>query len=140
MQVYSPHGEGRGTRGHHCVSAANAPLAKTRPENEMGPETRKCPQPQWEDSVKLIRKGGWIQKGVKRGAWAAQLVEHPTLAQVTLSQFGSSSPTSGSELIAQSLEAALDFVCVCVCLSLSLSLSLSAPSLLALCLLFLKHK
>ena len=50
-------------------------------------------------------------------AWVAQSVKHPTSAQVTISQFVSLSPTSGSVLTAQSLEPASD----------SVSLSLSAP-------------
>ena len=37
------------------------------------------------------------------GAWVAQSVEHPTLAQVMISWFMSSSPASGSVLTAQSL-------------------------------------
>ena len=44
------------------------------------------------------------------GAWVAQLVEHPTSAQVMISQFMSSSSASGSVLTAQSLEPALDSV------------------------------
>ena len=54
----------------------------------------------------------------------AQLVEHPTSAQVMISQFMGSSPTSGSVLTAQSPDPASD----------SVSPSLSAPPLLALCL------
>ena len=59
----------------------------------------------------------------------AQLVEHLTSAQVTISQFMSSSPASGSVLTAQSLDPASDSVStsfsvppplvLCVCLSLS---------------------
>ena len=55
------------------------------------------------------------------GAWVAQLVKHPTLAQIMISQFVSSSPTLGFVLEARSLEPALDSV------SLSLSLSLHPP-------------
>ena len=44
------------------------------------------------------------------GAWVAQLVKWPTLAQVTILQFTGSSPSSGSVLTAQSLEPALDSV------------------------------
>ena len=51
------------------------------------------------------------------GTWVAQLVEHPTSAPVTISQFMGSSPTSGSVLTARSLEPASD----------SVSPSLSAP-------------
>ena len=58
------------------------------------------------------------------GAWVAQSVEHPTSAQVMISPFRSSSPTSGSVLTAQSLEPASD----------SVSLSLSTPLLFTLCL------
>ena len=54
----------------------------------------------------------------------AQSVEHPTLAQVMISQFLCLSPTSGSVLTAQSLESASD----------SVSPSLCAPPLLVLCL------
>ena len=64
-------------------------------------------------------------------AWVAQSVERPTLAQVLILQFMGSSPTSGSVLTVQSLEAALDSVslslplpCFLLC-SLALSLSLS---------------
>ena len=41
-----------------------------------------------------------------RGTWVAQLVKRPTSAQVMISWFVSSSPTSGSVLTAQSLEPA----------------------------------
>ena len=58
------------------------------------------------------------------GPWGAQLVKHLTSAQVVISLFMSSSPTSGSVLTAQSLEPATD----------SVSPSLSAPPLIALCL------
>ena len=53
------------------------------------------------------------------GTWVAQSVKCPTSAQVMISWLGSSSPASGSVLIAQSLEPASDFV--------SLSLSLLLP-------------
>ena len=42
------------------------------------------------------------------GIWVAQSVKCPTSAQVMISQFTSSGPTSGSVLIAQSLEPATD--------------------------------
>ena len=58
------------------------------------------------------------------GAWVAQSVKRPTLAQVMISWFLGSSPASGSVLTAQSLELTSD----------SLSPSLSAPSTLTLCL------
>ena len=48
------------------------------------------------------------------GAWVAQSVERPTSAQVMISQFVSSSPTSGSGLTAQSLEPASDSVSPCL--------------------------
>ena len=57
-----------------------------------------------------------------RGAWVAQSVGHPTLAQVMISRFVGLSPASGSVLTAQSLEPASD----------SVSPSLSAPPLLTL--------
>ena len=58
------------------------------------------------------------------GAWLAQSVKRPTSAQVMISWFVSSSPASGSGLMAQSLEPASD----------SVSPSLSAPPPLMLCL------
>ena len=58
------------------------------------------------------------------GAWVAQSVKRPTLAQVMISWFVSSSPTSGSVLTAQSLEPASD----------SVSPPLSDPPMLILCL------
>ena len=66
-----------------------------------------------------------------RGAWVAQSVERPTLAQVMISRLVSSSPALGSVLTAQSLEPVAD----------SVSPSLSTPPLLVLCLsLSLKNK
>ena len=44
----------------------------------------------------------------RRGTWVAQSVKHPTLAQVMISRFVSSSPASGSVLTARSLEPASD--------------------------------
>ena len=67
--------------------------------------------------VDLERTRGW-------GTWAAQSVERPTSAQVTISRSMSSSPASGSVLTAQSLEPVSD----------SVSPSLSAPLPLMLCL------
>ena len=58
------------------------------------------------------------------GAWVALSVKRPTLAQVMISRFMSSSPISGSVLTAQSLEPASD----------SASPSRSAPPLHVLCL------
>ena len=63
-------------------------------------------------------------KNRQRGAWVTQSVKRLTLAQVTILQFVSSSPASGSLLTAQSLERASD----------SVSPSLSVPPLLMLCL------
>ena len=57
------------------------------------------------------------------GALVAQLVKHPTLAEVMISWFLGSSPVSGSVLTTQSLEPASD----------SVSPSLSAPPLIMLC-------
>ena len=54
----------------------------------------------------------------------AQLVKHPTLAQIMISWLVGLSPALDSVLTAQSLEPALD----------SVSPSLSAPPLLTLCL------
>ena len=56
----------------------------------------------------------------------AQLVKHPTSAQVMISWFVSLSPALGSVLTAQSLEPALD--------SVSVSPSLFVPPQLTLCL------
>ena len=58
------------------------------------------------------------------GTWGAQLVKHPTLAQVMISWSVGPSPALGSVLTAQSLDPALDPV----------SPSLSAPPPPALCL------
>ena len=63
-------------------------------------------------------------------AWVAQSVKHPTSAQVTISQFVSSSPTLGSVPTAQSLEPA----------SYSVSPTLSVPPPLALSLSQKKNK
>ena len=57
-------------------------------------------------------------------AWVAQSVKPPTSAQVTISRYVSSSPASGSGLMAQSLEPVSD----------SVSPSLSAPPPFMLCL------
>ena len=59
------------------------------------------------------------------GAWVAQSVEHLTSAQVMVSRFMGSSPTSGSVPTAWSLEPVSD--------SVSSSLSVSASPLLTLC-------
>ena len=57
-------------------------------------------------------------------AWVAQLLKHPTLAQVMISWLVGWSPASGSVLTAQSLEPASD----------SVFPSLSAPPSLMICL------
>ena len=71
----------------------------------------------------------WIEIVPERGTCVAQLFERPTSAQVMVSWFVSSSPTSGSVLTAQSLEPASDSVSPSLSappwLVLSLSLSLS---------------
>ena len=54
-----------------------------------------------------------------------QSVKRPTLAQVMISQFMSSSSTSGSVLTAQSLEPASDSVSLSLCPSLVHALPLS---------------
>ena len=67
----------------------------------------------------LGRVWNQFKRRLLRGAWMAQSVEHPTSAQVMISQFVGLSPTSGSVLTAQSLEPASD----------SVSPSLSVPPL-----------
>ncbi len=64
-----------------------------------------------------------------RGAWVAQSVERPTSAQVTISRSVSSSPASGSGLMAQSLEPASDSVSLSLCPSPVHALSLSVPKI-----------
>ena len=72
-------------------------------------------------------------KKLFQGGWVAQSVKLPTLAQVVISQFVSSSPMSGFVLTAWSLAPDLDSVSpslsalppLVLCLSLSVSLSLS---------------
>ena len=59
------------------------------------------------------------------GTWVARLVKCPTLAQVMISQFVSSSPTSGSVQTAQSLQPASDSVSPSLCPSPAHALSLS---------------
>ena len=66
-----------------------------------------------------------------RGAWVAQMDGRPTLAQVMISRFVSSSPTLGSVLIVPGLEPASD--------SVSPSLSASPPLMLCLSLSQNKH-
>ena len=57
-----------------------------------------------------------------RSTWVAQSVKHLTSAQIVISQFVSSSPTSVSVLAAQSLE-----LLWILCLPLSLPLPCSRP-------------
>ena len=69
-----------------------------------------------------------FKTGLSRGAWVAQSVKRPTLAQVTISRLVGSSPASGSVLTALSLEPVSDSVSLCLsdippfmlCLSLCL--------------------
>ena len=62
-----------------------------------------------------------------QGAWGAQSVNHPTSAQVTISQFVGWGPAANSVLTAQTLEPSLDSVSPSLCSSpvhpLSVSLS-----------------
>ena len=60
-----------------------------------------------------------------RGAWVAQSVERPTSAQVTISRSVSSSPASGSGLMARSLEPVSDSVSPSLFLPLPRSCSVS---------------
>ena len=76
-------------------------------------------------SKRAIPKGRKTKKVMPRGPWVAQLVKRPTSAQVMISRFGSSSPTLGPLLTAQSLEPASDSVSPCLCPSPGCSLSLS---------------
>ena len=62
-----------------------------------------------------------------RGTWVAELVKRPTPAQVTISQFVSSSPPLGSVLTAQSLEGACFRFCVSFSLCPSPTCTLSVP-------------
>ena len=59
-----------------------------------------------------------------KGAWVAQLVKSPTLAQVMIPLLLGSSPTSGSVLTAQSLEPASDSGSPSLCPSPAHALSL----------------
>ena len=59
------------------------------------------------------------------GAWVAQLVKHPTSAQIMISQFLSLSPALGSVLTAESLELASDSVSPSLCSSPTRALSVS---------------
>ena len=63
---------------------------------------------------KVFRTVSGMQLAYKKcgcwGAWVAQSVKRPTSAQVTISWSVSSSPASGSVLIAQRLEPVSDSV------------------------------
>ena len=74
-----------------------------------------------------LKTGNQLIKRIKPGApaWVAQSVKRLTLAQVMISQFASSSPTSGSVLTAQSPEPASDSVSPSLCPSPTHTLSLS---------------
>ena len=61
---------------------------------------------------------------IGRGAWEAQLVTHPTLAQVMISQLMNLSSALGYVLTAQRLKPASDSVSISLCPSPALSLSL----------------
>ena len=58
------------------------------------------------------------------GAWGAQLIKRPTLAQVMISRYMGSSPAWGSVLTAQSLKPASDSVPLSLPLPHSCSVSL----------------
>ena len=62
-------------------------------------------------------------------AWVAQSVKRPTSAQVTILRSVSSSPASGSGLMAQSLELASDSVSPSFCPSPLRALSLSVSKI-----------
>ena len=68
-------------------------------------------------------------KWTTRGAWVAQSVKHPTSTQVTISWSGSSSPASGSGLMAQNLEPVSHSVSPSLCPSPVHALSLSVPKI-----------
>ena len=68
-----------------------------------------------------------FKQSQSRGASVAQLVEHPTSAQVMILRFVSSSPASGLVLTARSLEPASDSVSPSLCVPPSLELGLSLP-------------
>ena len=84
---------------------------------------------QGSEEQRQYRTEGYVTNKIHSGTWVTRSVKCPTSAQVLISWFTSSSPTSGSVLTAQSLEPASD----------SVSPSLSAPPPLTLCL-SLKNK
>ena len=73
--------------------------------------------PQNEMGVRMEEKAEGQKSKGSQGTWVAQLVKRLTSAQVRISRFVGSSPTSGFVLTAQSLEPASD----------SMSPSFSAP-------------
>ena len=84
-----------------------------------------------EHNLKIREISDSLKRNNIRGTRVAQSVEHPTSAQVMISQSVGSSPASGSVLTAQSLEP----------VSNPVSPSLSAPPPVSLCLtLSLKNK
>ena len=125
-------------------------LTEYRRKPQYFSKTKKIPYfinkfpPQWQAGIKMLpfrekgtmkepklHKSAWhcfesiiLRNTYFRGSWMAHSVQRPTLAQVMISQSVSWSPPSGSVLIVQSLEPALD----------SVFPSLSAPPLLMLCL------
>ena len=66
-----------------------------------------------------------LESNIRGGAWVVQSGKRQTSAQVTISRFVSSSPTSGSPLTARSLEPASDSVSPCLSALPPHSLSLS---------------
>ena len=105
-------GDGGTTLGMH-----SSPLTCTFKDGYDGKPQAVCILPQFENKT-------------GRGAWVVQSVKRPTSAQVMISRSVSSSPASGSGLMAQSLEPASD----------SVSPSLSAPARSCLVSLCLKNK
>ena len=86
----------------------------TDPKGQWTPNTRNRKKINYTNGLKLL---------IKRGAWVAQSVKCPMLAQVMILLSVSSSPVLGSVLTVQSLAPASDCVSLSLCLSLSLSLS-----------------
>ena len=70
-----------------------------------------------------------VDKKIREAPWVAQLVKHPTSAQVMISWSVSSSPVSGSVLTAQRLEPVSDSVSPSLCPSLIHALSLSVSKI-----------
>ena len=107
--------------GAQLCGSAGSGLAQLHLSPACGPQP---PNPNFSLWGKGPAEGALVKTGCHWGAWVAQPVEHPASAQVMISRFVSSSPTSGSVLTARSPEPALD----------SVSPSLSAPPPLMLCL------